>query len=167
MHIKRKQRIMKHFRQENGYGCGLYSIANALQDDEIITPRNIEASKKGNNLGQLNMWLWERDYGFWIGMLRYNNNEPIEIFDLKPDFVSNDRVLWYPFMIVIKSTEEKNHMIGCRYMRDGKIIVHDSLSNIAIEFPDFTEFEKNYKGRILSYEILYTLSNEPVVIIKQ
>ncbi|MDH6308092.1 hypothetical protein M2451_002611 [Dysgonomonas sp. PFB1-18] len=155
-----------HYKQEYNYGCGLYTIANVLQDGEIITPRNIEASKNGNNLGQLNKWLWERDYDIWIGMLRYNNQEPIEIFDLKPDFEADERVLWYPFMIVVISTSNRNHMIGCRYMRDRSIIVHDSLQDTEMVFKSFDLFEEHYKGRVLSFECFYTLKNETVAIVK-
>ena len=154
-----------HYKQESNYGCGLYSLANVLQDNEILTPRNIEASKDGNNLGQLNKWLWERDYDIWIGMLRYDNQNPIEIFDLKPDFDVDKQALWFPFMIVTTSTPSRNHMLGCRYMRDMSIIVHDSLLDKEIVFENFDLFEKHYKGRVLSYECFYTMKNETVVII--
>jgi len=43
---------MAHFKQENGYGCGLYALANLFQKESIITPTRLIESKTGNNLGQ-------------------------------------------------------------------------------------------------------------------
>ena len=156
--------IMAHYKQKGGYGCGLYSVANALQDESFITPERIEMSKKGNNIGQLNKWLFEDKRDYYIAMLCYNNNNPVDIFDLEPKFENNPSILYYPFFIVIKSTERKNHMIGCGYMRDMSIEVHDSLLNKGITYKDFNSFKKHYDGQILSYEMIHTFSNEPIAV---
>ncbi|NDV81303.1 hypothetical protein [Bacteroides sp. 51] len=154
-----------HYKQENKYGCGLYSVANALQENHIITENRIEWSKDGNNIGQLNRWLEQSDYDFFIQMIVYNNNNPIEIFDLEPVFGEKEIEMWMPFFLVIKSTEKKNHMIACRYMRNRSIIVHDSNEDSEIIFPDFNSFNEHYKGEILSYECFYNFKNEPIFII--
>jgi len=156
---------MSHFKQEFGYGCGLYAIANALQDKSIITENRIAWSENGNNVGQLNRWLEQSDYDCWIGVIRYNNQEPIEIFDLVPDFDSDGRILWFPFLVVITSSQEKNHMLGCRYMRDNSIIVHDSLMEKELCFKNFREFAEEFEGRFLSFECLYSLENKAIFIV--
>ena len=75
-----------HLKQENKYGCGLYAIANALQYKQIITEERIELSKEGNNIGQLNKWLIEDNLDVWVSVLKYDFENIIEIFDLKPKF---------------------------------------------------------------------------------
>lgn len=158
---------MSHYKQENGYGCGLYSVANALQDDRILSATRLGLSKNGNNIGQINKWFVELEYDFWLSVLKYDNDNPIEIFDLKPDFEVDKNVLWIPFFIVIKSTKEKNHMLGCRYMRNGTIIVHDSLRDHETTFECFDALKEYYSGRILSYECLRDYDNQVISIIIQ
>jgi len=34
-------------KQEKGYGCGLYAVANVLDLKDFITPQRLEKSKKG------------------------------------------------------------------------------------------------------------------------
>lgn len=141
-----------HYKQQKNYGCGLYAIANVLQNDAIITHERLEASKKGNNIGQLNRWLEQSGYELWISVIQYNNEKPIYICDFEIDFSIDESVVWHPFFITIKSTHKKNHMLGCRYMRNGNIIVHDSLKDEEDIFDSFQDFREYYDGKILSFE---------------
>ena len=150
---KLKNNIM-HLKQENKYGCGLYAIANALQYKQIITEERIELSKEGNNIGQLNKWLIEDNLDVWVSVLKYDFENIIEIFDLKPKFdkfEQSESISFVPFMIVIRSTNYKNHALGCRYMKNGNIIVHDSLLDSEIIFQDFDTF-RNFYPEVVSYE---------------
>jgi hypothetical protein len=48
-------------KQKQPYGCGLYAVANACNLKNFITEERLEASKKGNVIGQLFMdflFLW-------------------------------------------------------------------------------------------------------------
>lgn len=58
-------------------------------------------------------------------------------------------------------------MIGCRYLKNGSIVVHDSLSESPIVFSDYSSFEDEYRGKIISFEILRMYDNQPVVMIKE
>ena len=117
---------MNHFIQKESYGCGLYSIANALQDQSLILESRLDKSKNGNNVGQLSVWLQEDSYSCWVNVVKYNNEKKIKLFDLKPKF-EEENISWIPFFIVIKNKKAKrSHMIGCRYMKDNKIIAHIS-----------------------------------------
>lgn len=160
--------MAEHYKQRNAYGCGLYSLANALQDSDLITDERIEKSKRGNNIGQLSLWLQESGYECWIEALRYDNGEKIELFDLTPDFSLDKSVLWFPFMVVFQSTKEKNHMIGCRYMRNGTIVVHDSLLDSEIIHKNFDKFKEYYEKEetIVSYEILRDFEYKEISVIE-
>ena len=153
---------MKHYKQEHGYCCGIYSIANALQNDKIINEENILLSKNGNNQLQLNKMLIDLGYDWGLSYISYNNEKIIEIFDLEPKFEKD--TLWIPFFIVIQSTMDKNHMIGCRYMKDGSIIVHDSLRDNPDLYDNFNDFKNKYDGMILSYELLRNFENKLIIM---
>lgn len=42
-------------KQEKGYGCGLYAVANVLDLKDFITPQRLEKSKKG--VGSVRSWI--------------------------------------------------------------------------------------------------------------
>lgn len=140
------------YKQQSNYGCGLYAIANVLQDNAIITNGRLDSSKDGNNIGQLNRWLDQSGYGLWISVIQYDNEKVIDITHFNIDFSINETVVWHPFFITIKSTSNLNHMLGCRYMRDKTIVVHDSLKDEEDVFENFEEFKNHYEGRVLSFE---------------
>lgn len=155
-----------HLKQENKYGCGLYAIANALQYKQIITEERIELSKEGNNIGQLNKWLIEDDLDIWVSVLKYDFENIIEIFDLKPKFdkfEQSESISFVPFMIVIRSTNYKNHALGCRYMKNDNIIVHDSLLDSEIIFQDFDTF-RNFYPEVVSYEYFCSFKGKVISI---
>ncbi|NDV45825.1 hypothetical protein D0T49_02010 [Paludibacter sp. 221] len=157
---------MKHFKQEQPYGCGLYALANAFQDNWPITEHNLRREVNGGNVGKLNQYLLEREEGCYIAYLRYNNGEPVEMIDFSSTDLSKESYnnCWYPFFIVVPSTKEKNHIICCRYMKDNSIIVHDSLKNEPDIFQSFSEFENSYP-KVLSIEALFMLNNSMPAIL--
>lgn len=121
---------MAHFKQENGYGCGLYALANALIKESIITPTRLIESKTGNNLGQLNKWLLEDGYDLFLEPLYFSATEnrlPQSICDLKPQ---GEGVLAIPVFIDVQITEtSKMHFVAAEITKDGRLLVVDSLKD--------------------------------------
>lgn len=151
-----------HLKQKNSWGCGVYSLANALQLESFVNPNRIRLSKNGNFIGQLNRWLLKSKIKCWLSTIQYNNSEIIDIVDPLPSFEKNNVESWLPLFIIIKGAI-KYHMIGCRYLRDGKIIVHDSLKENYDEYNSFNEFKEYYKNSIISFELLMNYEeNKPV-----
>lgn len=74
------------FQQNSRYGCGLFSVANAFNMGEFITPPRVRESINGNNIFQLSTWLIEDGHNMYIAPL-YSNclDQPIpkEITDFK------------------------------------------------------------------------------------
>lgn len=153
-----------HLRQKENYGCGVYSIANALQCEDFVTNEKLELSINGNNVGQLGAWLYEYRIQCFLSCVIYNNEEVIDIFDLNPTFIEDCENQWVPFFIIIKTNGEMNHRIGCRYMKNGSIVVHDSLYETEFVYDCFDCFEKAYYGKIIAYDVLRNYQNEPIFI---
>ena len=156
-----------HLKQKDSYGCGVYSIANATQNGSFITNKKIKLSKNGNNIGQLNRWLLKFEIKCWISEICYNNGNIIKMFDLSPQLPLQNDKCWMPFLIVTKGIK-KDHMIGCRYLSNGKIIVHDSTKDHQTEYLDFDEFNSVYADVVISFEMLcdYT-NNRPIYLFNQ
>lgn len=153
----------KHYKQANGYACGIYSLANMLQDKDIITDERIDESINGNNIGQLNKILLEEGYDCFIDKCYYKNEEEFEPFDLEPKFEKEpENVIGLPFAIVIPVSDVKNHMIGCVYLRDMSIVVHNSLKSESDVYKNFHEFLLHYP-KVVSLEVLRTYKNEVIV----
>ena len=151
-----------HLKQKENYGCGVYSIANALQYEDFITDEKLQLSTNGNNVGQLSNWLHESAIQGFLSCVIYNNDEVIDIFDLKPTFIEDCENQWVPFFITIKTNSEMNHRIGCRYMKDGKIVVHDSLYENEFVYDCFDSFEKAYHSKVIAYDVLRNYKNEAI-----
>lgn len=153
---------LEHYQQENGYGCGLYAVANMLQDKSLITQERLNKSKIGNNIGQLNKWLIDSGYDIYIEVLQYNKGELIDIYDLSP---KGNSLLWLPFCIVVETSCGRNHMIGCKYMENGTIVVHDSLKETYDIYTSFELFKAAYPC-IISYEMLMDFDYNQVGIVE-
>lgn len=131
--------------QENGYGCGMYSVANVLNLENFITGERLELSKTGNNIGQLTNWLFQDGHSFCIDTLKYTGKLiSLPKIDLK--FESN--VLYWPALISIQATKEKNHMIGIKVHNGGRsgqtIEVCDSLLDEPFYLYDWAELKYRY-----------------------
>lgn len=151
-----------HLKQKENYGCGVYSIANALQCEDFATDEKLELSINGNNVGQLSIWLHEYTIQCFLSCVIYNNGRIIDIFDLKPIFIEDCENQWVPFFITIKTNSEMNHRIGCRYMKDGKIVVHDSLYENEFVYDCFDSFKKAYHSKVIAYDVLRNYKNEAI-----
>ena len=57
----------------------------------------------------------------------------------------------------------KNHALGCRYMKNGNIIVHDSLLDSEIIFQDFDTF-RNFYPEVVSYEYFCSFKGKVISI---
>lgn len=131
--------------QEHGYGCGMYSVANVLNIPDFVTSERLEASKAGNNIGQLTNWLFQDKCEYWIDTLKYTGKlVSLPKIDLK--FESN--VLYWPCLISIQATKEKNHMIGIKVHNGGRsgqtIEVCDSLFDEPLYLYDWKELKCRY-----------------------
>lgn len=135
---------MDHFKQTTGYGCGLYSLANLLRKESIITPERLEASKKGNHSGHLNQWLLEDGYQLFLEPLYFSataNRLPKKICELKPN---GDDVISLPVFLDIQMSEKsKMHFVTADLTIDGRLFVRDSLRD-EIEETTLTEYCKKY-----------------------
>lgn len=135
---------MSHFKQENGYGCGVYALANALIKESIITPRRLEESKKGNNIGQLNKWLIEDGYDLFLEPLYFSATEnrlPKSICDIHP---KGDGVLGIPVFIDVQMTKSsKMHFVAAEITKEGTLLVIDSLKDEK-EMTTLFEYQKRF-----------------------
>lgn len=119
-----------HLKQENGYGCGLYAIANIFQDKTFITDTRLEESKKGNNTGQLNKWLLEYGKELFLEPFYYNSTGkrlPKWVCSIKP---TGEDVFSFPILIDVQfSKKSKTHFIAAEITTNGDLIVIDSLKD--------------------------------------
>lgn len=124
---------MKH-KQTKPYGCGLYSVANALNLDNFITEERLEISKKGNNIGQLSKWLQDDGHNFYIEILYYNHTGkklPNSALGYIP---KGDSVVLLPIMINVRFSENGlNHMVGGKIDKEGNLYLYDSLKQDMIK----------------------------------
>lgn len=120
-------------KQENPWGCGVYAIANACNLPTYITDARIEASKNGNNLGQLSKWLQEDGQPMFIEALYYNHSGkklPVSATGYKP----MGDVYFLPVLINVRFSDGGlNHLIGGKIDKSGVLYLYDSLKETMIE----------------------------------
>lgn len=125
---------MKH-KQKQPYGCGLFAVANACNLDNFITEERLEKSKTGNVIGQLSKWMQEDGLPFYIDVLYYNHagkKLPPSALDYRPS--GGDEITFLPVLINVRYSEEgKNHLIGGKIDKEGKLYLYDSLKEDVIE----------------------------------
>lgn len=127
------------YKQKNGYGCGMYAVANALSQHDFITDERLELSKvNGNLIGQLSKWLQMDGHNIYIDALFYSHVEdklPECYFDYHPTHVNgpeNDIVL--PVLFNVQFSEEgKRHMVAGKIDNNKSLFLYDSLSNDVVE----------------------------------
>lgn len=133
-----------YFKQENGYGCGLYALANVFQDKSFITDKRIEESKNGNNTGQLNKWLLEHGKDLFLEPFYYNSTGkrlPKWVCGIKP---FGEDVISIPILIDVQfSKKSKTHFIAAEITTNGTLFVIDSLKNEPY-ITTLSEFNKSY-----------------------
>lgn len=125
--------IRSHLTQENNFGCGLYSVANALNIPNFITDERLEASKSGNNNGQLSKWLQEDGFDISIDSFYYNHNLgklPEDHSYYHPDKEGN----FLPVLINVKLSENGlRHMVAGVIDHQGNMYLMDSLKKKVVE----------------------------------
>lgn len=123
---------MKH-KQKQGYGCGLYAVANAINLDSFINKERLEISKKGNLIGQLSKWMQEDGMPYYIETLYYNHQGkklPNSALKYAP---SGDTVNFLPILLNVRSNNGINHLVGGKISKSGVLYLYDSLKEDVIE----------------------------------
>lgn len=120
-------------KQEKGYGCGLYAVANALNLDGFVTEERLESSKNGVSTRMLSKWLEEDGHNFYIGELYYNllgKRMP----DSAMHYIPIKTGIVFPVMInVRRSKEGRNHLVGGRINVEGDLYLYDRLEKEVIK----------------------------------
>jgi len=114
-------------KQEHGYGCGLYAVANVLDLKNFITDERLEKSKKGVSNGQLTYYLQEDGNDIFIDVLycdSFENKLPQNWLDLTVTGDAN-----YMPLLIQCCVNEKYHLLGARLYQDKKLELFDSLVN--------------------------------------
>ena len=118
------------FKQKQGYGCGLYAVANACNLNNFITPERLEASKTGNVIGQLSKWMQDDGHPFYIDTLYYNHTGkrmPASALHYVP---MGEDVNFLPVLINVTYSENgKRHLLGGKIDKSGKLYLYDSLAD--------------------------------------
>ena len=120
-------------KQQQGYGCGLYAVANAANMPSFITEERLEESKKGNLIGQLSKWMQEDGNPYYIDVLYYNH-EGKKLPSIITKYKPVGDVLYLPVLINVRFSDEgKNHLVGGKIDKEGKLYLYDSLKPDVIE----------------------------------
>ncbi len=131
-------------KQLQPYGCGLYAVANACNLPDFITDERLEKSKVGNTIGQLSRWLQDDGKPFFIEVLYYNHvgkKLPKSALEYKP---SGEGITFLPVLINVRYSDGgKNHLIGGKIDKEGKLYLYDSLKESMTE-SSLKEVNKNY-----------------------
>ena len=104
--FKHKKIRMMKYKQKQPYGCGLYAVANACNLENFITEERLEASKKGNVIGQLSKWMQEDGHPFYIDTLYYNHvgkKLPASALEYVP---KGEGVNFLPILINVRFSDE-------------------------------------------------------------
>jgi len=139
------------FKQSQPYGCGVYAIANVLNDETFITNQRIKVSKKGNNLHQLNQWMIKDKKGFIIEPIYLNLVTSLQPIPPKGiDFRPFDNSHVFPFILDVAHSEMgKKHLIGGLAKINGVVILMDSLKEYQFE----TTWEQLLSGAVYNFII--------------
>lgn len=135
---------MNHFKQKNGYGCGLFAIANALNKESIIKQERLDESIDGNHIGQLNKWLKEDGFELFIEPLYFSctgKRLPKSICELRPH---GEEVIGLPVLIDVQHTKNSQmHLVTADIMPNGQLLVIDSLKD-EHELTTLMEYQKQF-----------------------
>jgi Ulp1 family protease len=113
--------------QKNGYGCGLYAVANALKLENFVTEERLEQSKNGIGNGKLNQYLLEDGKNIFIDVL-YCDTQVNSLPENWCSLYSEDIDKQLPILIqcVING---RFHLMGAILTNEeGKITLFDSLN---------------------------------------
>lgn len=154
-------------KQKQPYGCGVLSVANALNQPQFATPERIAASKDSNTVFQLNTMI--KDAGgvhflepaFFDGAasqlpLTHHYNG----FKVK-DTAANENDYFMPFIlcVVCKPDSKLNHMIAGHLLTSGKLLILDSLIGEPFK-TTFPDLQNHYHQVFGLYTFNKPLTNE-------
>ena len=116
-------------KQKTKYGCGLYAVANAIHNESFATEERLEASKKGNTVGQLSKWLQDDGSNFCLDALYFNlfgGKLPKEALT----FVPKGDITTFPVILNVSLRDGgRGHLIGANINKEGIVELFDSLKN--------------------------------------
>lgn len=123
------------FKQSKPYGCGIFAVANVLNDATFITNYRLKISEKGNTLYQLNQWLTKDKKDFIIEPIYMNLLSEIQPLPPKGmDFMPKDENLFFPFLLdTSHSHTGRKHLVACYCNNKGVVTVIDSLKENQLE----------------------------------
>jgi hypothetical protein len=142
----------KFYHQSNAFGCGMYSISNALLIDGFDTPLRLSDSAKGNRISQLNKWLHDDGFDYVLETLWLDS----DTVDMLPEFViefvnANKKSLithskYIPICleVYIKKDDKHPHMIACHLCQSGAVVLYDSLNKKPIRLNNIHELHEHY-----------------------
>jgi hypothetical protein len=158
---------MMVLKQEHGYGCGLYSVANALCLPDFVTQDRLEKSKNGNNVGQLTKWLNDDGHNIFIDTLKYTG----KLISLpKMEWKLDETAVYFPMLISKQATRKVSHMIALKCYPEGiakkaPIEVYDSLLNEPFWLESWNELKKKY-SKVYGLFCFRDFENREIFMIK-
>ena len=154
-------------KQQYGYGCGMYAVANALNMPGFATDERLKESKKGNNIGQLSNWLFKDGHDVWIDTLKYTGR-PTTLPKIEVALAEN--VVYWPALISIPLARGRNHMIALKVTnecRSSKAVeVLDSLLDEPIYLADWNEVKEIYP-KVYGFFCFRDFNNQDIFFIRE
>lgn len=132
---------IKH-RQPTAQDCGIYALANTLNEQDVLLYCNSEISIHGHRIYDLNRLLDACNFGCHIETL-YKNISSSKLpakFDLYPE---NPKQIAPLLMTVSYSGNGLNHMVGIHAYNDKTISILDSMKDESI-VTTFSEINNIY-----------------------
>jgi len=123
------------YKQKDGYGCGLYAVANACNlPESFITPERLEASRiPGSTNGGLSKLMQEDGFDFYMQPLFYDPNTK-SLPETQTKYSVAGDVIAMPLVLCVTLSEGGlSHMIGAHLDKSGILHVYDSLKNEPFE----------------------------------
>ena len=107
------------YQQNTPYGCGMYSVANALNIDNFISEERLEQSKAGNTIYQLNKWLEESGYNYNIECMYYTvsqNKESLHgiVLPKEINFYSDSETKILPLLLNVQKNRQFKKSLDSR-----------------------------------------------------
>ncbi|MDO8997219.1 MAG: hypothetical protein Q7U77_11380 [Sediminibacterium sp.] len=137
--------------QKNGYGCGLYAVANVLGLKHFVTSERLEESKNGINHGKLSKFLQDIGLSLFIDVL-YCDTQKSSIPESWCFLYSENPGSSIPILIQCKFGE-KFHLMGALLLNEpGKIKLFDSLKTEPI-YCTLSDVNTMYENVVALYSI--------------
>lgn len=152
-------------KQTAPYGCGIYSVANALNKPDFATAHRLEESKKGTRVFQLNDYLDKDGHEFVIEPMFYSDYSlslPVTTHNLctfKED-------TYLPILLCVRHSKKSlNHMVGGLIGTDKTLILMDSMKPEPI-ITTIEDVQWEYSAVFGLYTFYSIHSNSDVVYMK-